>query len=238
VIDHLPVMSTLPASTLTGPDFRHVDSWIFDLDHTLYVMDAADHRLVEERICLFVQKYFDIARDPAWDMQKRYLREYGSTLGGLVVNHGVDGDAYHDFVNDIDALALKPDRALRAGLSRLPGRRFVFTNNCGRFAQTVLERIGIEDLFSGIVDARAMNFIPKPRPGAYRALLERCAVTPSRSALFDDSARNLVPARALGMTTIWFNNGRGQSHWTIDDAEFHIDHQTSDLVAFLHSIRV
>lgn len=231
-------MPTLPSSTLTGPDLRHVDSWIFDLDHTLYVMDDAHHATVEERICLFVQNYFDIAREPAWDLQKRYLREYGSTLGGLVAHHGVDADAYHDFVNDIDALALKPDPALRAALSRLPGRRFVFTNNCGRFAKTVLERIGSADLFSDIVDARAMNFIPKPRPDAYRSLLERCAVAPSRSALFDDSARNLVPARALGMTTIWFNNGQGQSHWRIEDAELHIDHQTSDLVAFLQSIRV
>jgi putative hydrolase of the HAD superfamily len=231
-------MRTLPNPTFTGPDLRHVVSWIFDLDHTLYVMDAANHAYVEERICLFVQKHFDMAREPAWDMQKRYLREYGSTLGGLVAHHGVDADAYHDFVNDIDALALQRDAALRTGLSRLPGRRFVFTNNCGRFAQAVLERIGIEDLFSDIVDARAMNFIPKPRPDAYRALIERCAVAPSRAALFDDSARNLVPARALGMTTIWFNNGRGQSHWTIEDADSHIDHQTSDLVAFLRSIRV
>jgi putative hydrolase of the HAD superfamily len=231
-------MRTLPNSTLSGPDFRHVNSWIFDLDHTLYVMDAANHAYVEERICLFVQKHFDIAREPAWDIQKRYLREYGSTLGGLVAHHGVDADVYHDFVNDIDTLALKPDPALRDALGRLPGRRFVFTNNCGRFAQTVLERIGIEDLFSDIVDARAMNFIPKPRPDAYRCLLERCAVAPGGAALFDDSARNLVPARALGMTTIWFNNGRGQSHWTIENPDLHIDHETSDLVAFLHSIRV
>jgi putative hydrolase of the HAD superfamily len=231
-------MRTLPNSTLAGPDFRHVDSWIFDLDHTLYVMDAANHASVEERICLFVQNHFDIAREPAWDIQKRYLREYGSTLGGLVAHHGVDADAYHDFVNDIDVLALKPDPALRDGLGRLPGRRFVFTNNCGRFAQTVLERIGIEDLFNDIVDARAMKFIPKPRPDAYRCLLERCAVAPSRAALFDDSARNLVPARALGMTTIWFNNGRGQAHWTIENPDLHIDHEISDLVAFLRSIRV
>jgi len=229
-------MRTLPNPT--GPDLRHVDSWIFDLDHTLYVMDAANHAYVEERICLFVQNHFAIAREPAWEIQKRYLREYGSTLGGLVAHHGVDADAYHDFVNDIDALALKSDPALRGALIRLPGRRFVFTNNCGRFAQTVLQRIGIADLFSDIVDARAMNFVPKPRPGAYRTLLERCGVTASRAALFDDSARNLIPARALGITTIWFNNGRGQSHWTIEDAELHIDHQTADLVAFLQSIRV
>jgi putative hydrolase of the HAD superfamily len=231
-------MRPAPNSLLTGPDLRHVDSWIFDLDHTLYVMDAASHAQVEERICLFVQQYFNIPRQPAWDIQKRYLREFGSTLGGLVADHGVDADAYHDFVNDIDALDLSPNPLLRAGLARLPGRRFVFTNNCGRFAHEVLERLGLRELFCDVVDARAMNFVPKPRPGAYTTLLERCAVTPSRAALFDDSARNLVPARALGMTTIWFNNGLGQSRWILAGAEQHIDHETSDLVAFLHSIRV
>ena len=179
-----------------------------------------------------------LARDPAWAIQKRYLRDFGSTLGGLVAHHGADADAYHAFVNDIDSLGLAADPKLRAGLERLPGRRFVFTNNCGRFATQVLERLGVVELFHDIVDARAMNFIPKPRPQAYSALIERCAVTASHAALFDDSVRNLVPARALGMTTIWFNNGEGQSYWTIDDAARHIDHQTSDLAAFLQTIKV
>lgn len=221
-----------------GPDLRHVDAWIFDLDHTLYLMDEVRHRFVEERICTFVQDFFGIARDPAWVIQKRYLREFGSTLGGLVAHHGADPDAYHAFVNDIDSLALSTDLELRSGLCRLPGRRFVFTNNCGRFATQVLERLGVDDLFADIVDARAMNFIPKPRPGAYDALIERCDVTASRAALFDDSVRNLVPARALGMTTIWFNNGAGQSYWTIDDVQNHVDYQTCDLAHFLNSIRV
>ena len=229
-------MQTTLAQTSPGPDLSHVDSWIFDLDHTLYSMDADRHRFVEERICQFVQNYFGIAREPAWEIQKRYLREHGSTLGGLVAHHGVDADAYHDFVNDIEMLGLSCDPALRAGLARLPGRRIVFTNNCGRFAKDVLTRLGVNDLFSDIVDARAMNFIPKPLPGAYAALIERCRVTPSSAALFDDSARNLAPARALGMTTIWFNNGLGQTYWKSDDAD--IDHETGDLVSFLHSVRI
>jgi putative hydrolase of the HAD superfamily len=222
----------------SAPDLRHVESWIFDLDHTLYVMDAARHTMVEERICLFVQRHFRIAREPAWEIQKRYLREHGSTLGGLVRHHGVDADTYHDFVNDIVALDLSRDLLLRAGLARLPGRRIVFTNNCGRFARDVLARIVVDDLFADIVDARATNFVPKPLPDAYETLIARTGVAPRRSALFDDSPRNLVPAKALGMTTIWLNNGQGQSHWTIDNAERYIDHRTDDIASFLHSIRI
>ena len=229
---------TKDLATRAAPDLRHVQCWIFDLDHTLYALDGAQQAAMEERICLFVQRHFAISREPAWELQKLYLREHGSTLGGLVRHHGVDADAYHDFVNDIEALGLTRDLQLRSGLARLPGRRIVFTNNCARFAADVLSRLGVADLFADIVDARAMDFVPKPLPGAYEALLARCAIAPQRAALFDDSARNLVPARALGMTTIWFNNGQGQSHWTIADAARHIDHETADLVSFLHAIRV
>ncbi len=115
----------------TGPDFSHVDAWVFDLDHTLYTFDAAGQAEMEERICRYVQRHFDLPRDAAWEMQKHYLKEYGSTLAGLMVNQRIDPDAYHDAINDIEALELKRNDALRAGLERLPGRRLVFTNNCG-----------------------------------------------------------------------------------------------------------
>ncbi|HXC54307.1 MAG TPA: pyrimidine 5'-nucleotidase [Rhizomicrobium sp.] len=219
-------------------DFRHIDAWIFDLDHTLYTMDAGQQAEMEERICRYVQRHFGLARDAAWEIQKGYLRDYGSTLAGLVQNERIDPDTYHDIVNDVEVLGLTADTRLRAGLARLPGRRFVFTNNCGRFARSVLARLGVADLFDGICDARAMNYIPKPSPAAYEALIAGHGIAPGRAALFDDSPRNLVPARALGMKTVWFNDGLGQSHWRIERPELHIDHETNDLAAFLQAIRI
>ncbi|MGA9796497.1 MAG: pyrimidine 5'-nucleotidase [Rhizomicrobium sp.] len=221
-----------------APDFCGIDAWIFDLDHTLYTLDAAQQAAMEERICVFVQRHFGIARDPAWDIQKRYLRDYGSTLGGLTRHHGVDPDAYHDAVNDIDAMRLAPTAELRAGLARLPGKRLVFTNNCGRYAHAVLERLAVDDLFEAVIDARAIHHVPKPDPAAYDTLVALGGFDPSRAVLFDDSMRNLVPAHALGMRTVWFNNGMGQSHWRVAAPELHIDHETGDLAAFLQSIRI
>lgn len=218
------------------PDFAGVDSWVFDLDHTLYTMDAAQQAEMEERICRYVQQHYGLPRDKAWEIQKRFLTEYGSTLAGLIQNERIDPDAYHEVINDIEALGLKPDAPLREGLARLPGRRFVFTNNDARFAAEVLQRIGVADLFAGIVDARAMDFVPKPKPEAYRALLARTGLDPVRAAMFDDSPRNLVPARALGMRTVWFNNGLGLSHFRVPDV--HIDHETDDLASFLKTIRI
>jgi putative hydrolase of the HAD superfamily len=218
-------------------DLRHVEAWVFDLDHTLYTFDAASQAEMEERICRYVQRHFGLAREPAWAIQKRYLNEYGSTLAGMVINHQIDPDAYHDAVNDLESLGLGPDARLRRGLERLPGRRLVFTNNCGRYAAEVLGKLGVDDLFDGIVDARAMGFVAKPHAGAYEALLRQGGFDPRRAALFDDSARNLVPAHALGMTTVWYNDGLGHSHFRLDDPDAHIDHQTDDLPTFLQTIR-
>jgi putative hydrolase of the HAD superfamily len=245
-IHHVRPMSQGTADLATKPspdfppDFRHVDAWLFDLDNTLYEMDAAAHAVIEERICIFVQRHFDLPREPAFKIQKQYLFDYGSTLAGLVKHDGVDADAYHDFVNDLDALRLKPDPALRESLTRLPGRRLVFTNNCGRFARTVLERVGIDGLFDDIVDARTTDFVPKPQAGAYETLLRR-GVVAKRAALFDDSARNLLQAHALGMTTVWFNNGFGHAkHGALHDAtsRAHIHYETAELAPFLNSIRI
>ncbi|MBL6852589.1 MAG: pyrimidine 5'-nucleotidase [Alphaproteobacteria bacterium] len=226
-------------STPSAPDFRCVDTWVFDLDHTLYTTTAEQDRDMEERICRFVQDHFGIAREPAFQIQKNYLREHGTTLAGLLKNHAIDPDAYHDAVNDIEALELQPDPELRKGLARLPGRRFVFTNNCGRYARAVLAKLAVEDLFHGIIDAHAMNFVPKPQQEAYAALLAQGQFDPGRAALFDDSMRNLAPARAMGMKTVWFNHGLGlSSHFRLDAPEKHIDYETDDLAAFLNSIRI
>jgi len=226
------------SEAVVQPDFAGVDAWIFDLDHTLYTTNAAEQAQMEERICLYVQRHYGLPRDEAWEIQKNFLRDYGSTLAGLIQHERIDPDAYHEVINDIETLGLAPDAALRRGLTRLPGKRFVFTNNCGRFAHEVLTRLGVDDLFADIVDAKAMNFVPKPKPHAYETLLAQTGLDPRRAAMFDDSPRNLAPARALGVRTVWFNNGGGLSHFRVDRPELHIDHETDDLASFLQTIRI
>ena len=216
-----------------APDFRHVTSWIFDLDHTLYRMDAATMREVEERICRFVQRHLGLPRDDAFAIQKKYLREYGITLAGMMKHHSVDPDAYHAEINDIEALDLSPSIELRRALARLPGERFVFTNNCGSFAREVLARLDVGDLFADTVDIRALGYVPKPDPCAYDALVGRTRCNPSQTVLFDDRACNLPPAHALGMTTVWLN------HEAATAAEHtSIDHESDDLARFLESVRI
>jgi putative hydrolase of the HAD superfamily len=208
----------------------HVEEWVFDLDNTLYSANLGLLRAIEERICLFVQTELTLARDDAWKLQKDYYREFGTTLSGLIARHGIDPERYLAFVNDVE-LTLAPDPHLTAGLARLPGRRIVFTSNCGRHAERVLALLGIAHLFDDILDLRTTAFAAKPTRAAYDAVLHRGAFDPRRAAMFDDMAVNLEIPASLGMTTVWLRNAPSGAA-----RPDYIHFETDDLSDFLHAI--
>jgi putative hydrolase of the HAD superfamily len=225
----------------TEPDFRHVETWIFDLDNTLYPAECGLFGQIDDRMTLFVADLFDVSRDEARRIQKAYYRDHGTTLNGLMKLHGVDPEAYLGFVHDIDLSPLSRDPGLKEGLERLEGRRFVFTNGCRNHAERVLARLGLERHFDDIWDIRTIDYRPKPDPLAYDTVLASSGVTASQAAMFEDAARNLVPAHVLGMTTVWLKNG---SEWSKQGPAFpvasveHIHHEIENLAAFLHTIRI
>ena len=212
---------------------HHVENWIFDLDNTLYAANAGLLGAVEARICLFVETELGLDKTQAWAVQKAYFREFGTTLAGLMQRHGTDAESYLAFVNDVALAGLMPDPALAAGLARLPGRRFVFTNNCGRYAERVLAQLGVSHLFDDVWDVRTMGFVPKPSPAAYDIVLRHGAVRPQSAAMFDDIPANLKIPHMLGMTTIWLRTSPA-----LGDKAPHIHHEIDNLPAFLHAIEV
>jgi len=225
----------------TGPDFRHIDAWIFDLDNTLYRADSDLFALIDARMSAYVARLLNVTHDEARKIQKDYYRDYGTTLSGLMRVHGIDPETFLSDVHDIDLTQLEPDPVLNCAIARLPGRRFVFTNGCRNYAQRVLERLDLDKLMDDIWDIRTIAFQPKPDPAAYESTLANAGIAAGRAAMFEDVARNLVPARALGMTTVWINNG---SVWSKQGPEHpvaephHIDYETTDLSAFLSTIRI
>ena len=174
-------------------------------------------------------------------MQKSYYREHGTTLCGLMRLHGVDPEAYLAFVHDIDLSVLEAYTRLAGAIASLPGRRFVFTNGCRHHAQRVLERLALAHLFEDHWDIRTVAFCPKPDPESYRAVLSHVNAPPLRTAYFDDIPRNLVPAHALGCTTVLVHN---DFEWSRQGPEQpgvraeHIDYETADLCRFLEEIGV
>ncbi len=240
-LPHLPApMPSLPQIE-TQPDFRHVDVWVFDLDNTLYAAHSGLFGQIDRRMTQFVSDLLGTSPSRAREIQKRYYREHGTTLNGLMRLHGVDPEAYLGYVHEVDLSCLKPDAALKAAISRLQGRRYIFTNGCRRHANRVLECLELGCHFDDIWDIRTIDFRPKPDPSGYEAVLARAGASPGRAAMFDDAQRNLATARGLGMTTVWIRN---DSEWSKQGPAFpvasgeHIDYETDDLAEFLHGIRI
>jgi putative hydrolase of the HAD superfamily len=222
------------------PDFRHVTDWIFDLDNTLYRADNGIFAQIEARMTDYVERLTSLPRDEARVLQKSLYREHGTTLNGLMREHGVDAEDYLAFVHDIDLGDLIPDARLVSAITSLPGRRFVFTNGCRNHAARILARIGMDGLFEQVWDIRSMDFVPKPQAPAYDSVVAAGGVDCPHAAMFDDIPRNLVAARALGMTTVlvsnpdmpWASHGPQMAVAASD-----ISFETTDLCHFLHSIR-
>ena len=223
------------------PDFRHIETWIFDLDNTLYRADSNLFAQIDERMTRYIVEQLGLSAEEAQRLQHVYYREYGSTLCGLIEFNDVDPEAFLAYVHDIDLSVIAPNPALNDAFARLKGRRFVFTNGCRRHADRVLEHLGLADAIDDIWDIRTLAFTPKPQAEAYRRIVAAGAFAPETAAMFEDMARNLMPAHALGMTTVWINNG---SHWSQQGPQFplvarrHIHHEIDDLAEFLHAIRV
>ena len=216
------------------PPIDHIDSWIFDLDNTLYPPSARLFDLIDERMGAFIMRLLDVDAVEARQVQKRYFHDHGTTMAGLMRHHGVDPET---FLIDVHAIALDRigvDARLRAGLERLPGRRLVFTNADADYAARVLEARGIADLFDGICDIRITRYTPKPIPEAYRTMVSYLGVNPAKSLFVEDMARNLTPAKALGMTTVWLDNGSESGHR--DHLPSHVDFRANDIADWLDNL--
>ena len=216
------------------PELRHVESWIFDLDNSLYPASANLFELIDIRMGAFIQQLLACDAEEARRVQKRHFHEHGTTLAGLMASHGVDPHHFLDFVHDIDLARISADPALVRAIDSLPGRKFVFTNGAADYAARVLDKLGLANLWDGLHDIHAMDYVPKPHPVSYAAMCERWGIDPARALFVEDMARNLEPAKALGMTTVWIDNGSEQAGRGADPS--FIDYRTHDIGEWLTSI--
>ena len=205
----------------------HVDTWVFDLDNTLYPHDAPVMSQVEAKMTEFIMRHHGATAEEAGRLRDHYWSSYGTTLNGLMRERKVDRAEFLDFVHDIDHSVLTPDAKLAEHISALDGRRFVYTNGSMRHAERVLDRLGLSDHFHDLFDIEAAEFMPKPEREGFERFGRRFGVIPSASAMFEDSARNLQTAHALGYSTIWLRPA-GQS-----GAGGHIHHEAETLSEFL-----
>ena len=216
------------------PRFAHIRDWIFDLDNCLYPANSRLFELIDERMTAYIERLLGVDPVEARRVQKMHFHGSGTTLAGLMKHHDVDP---HHFMNDVHDIPLdrvaRDDRLIDA-LTRLPGRKFIHTNGNADYAWKVLDRLGIAAEIDHLHDVFAADLTPKPELHGYRKLLEQFEIDPQSALMVEDMVRNLAPAKQLGMTTVWVDNGseRGGDGF----AEAIVDHRIDDVGEWLQGI--
>ena len=212
-------------STNFAPAFDHVSTWVFDLDNTLYPPRMRLFDQIEVRMTDWVMQALQVDRARADHLRAHYWQTYGTTLAGLMTEHGVDPGPYLTEVHDIDFSVLSPDPDLARAIRDLPGRKIVYTNGCAPYAEKVLSARGLGGMFDAVYGVEHAAFHPKPEARAFQTVFGLDGLIPTTAAMFEDDSRNLAVPHALGMQTV---------HVAPDPAPAaHIHHHTDDLTDFL-----
>jgi putative hydrolase of the HAD superfamily len=221
--------------------FGPVDAWVFDLDNTLYPRSANLFTQVDQRIRDYVGRLLKLKPEEAQRVQKDYYQRYGTTLRGLMEEHGIKPDDFLEYVHDIDHTPVKADPRLAAAIEKLPGRKFILTNGSRQHAEKVAERLGVTRQFESIFDIVSSELLPKPNRETYDRFLATTGVEPKKAAMFEDLARNLIVPRALGMTTVLIVPTGVRTvvteDWELEGRDApHVDFVADDLPAFLEDV--
>lgn len=221
--------------------FAHVTEWVFDLDNTLYPHKTNLFSQIDVRMTAYVSQLLQLSREEARKLQKELYREYGTTMNGLMVRHGIDPDDFLNKVHDIDYSWVAPNPALGEAIRALPGRKFIFTNGDRLHAERTARQLGILDHFDDIFDIVAAGLTPKPARVTYDKFVGLHRVDAANAVMFEDLARNLSVPKQLGMTTVLIvpNNFEPtfSEIWERDaDHEDDVDYVTDDLASFLRTV--
>jgi len=215
-----------------------IDTWIFDLDNTLYSADSGIFQQVHKLMGKFIVEHLSVNTNEAKNIQRKYYKKHGTTLRGLMDNHGVDPDYFLEKVHKLDYSIVNPNLKLAKNLENLNGKKFIFTNANKKHADIILDKLQIANIFEGIFDIKMANYIPKPEIQTYEKLIETYNINPNKTIMFDDIAKNLVPASKVGFTTVWIDVGHENFSDDIASSKKYLDYQTKNLSNWLSNINM
>ena len=213
-----------------------IDTWIFDLDNTLYSADSGIFQQVHELMGNFIQQHLNVDIEKAKEIQKKYYKEHGTTLRGLMDNHNVDPDYFLEKVHNLDYSIVGANSKLNKQLKKLNGKKIIYTNANMQHVSSVLEKIELRNYFDHIFDIKMANYIPKPEIKPYEQIIKKFDLSPKKCAMFDDIAKNLVPAKKVDFTSIWVDAGYENFSDDIQSSKKYLDFKTKDLSLFLEEV--
>ncbi len=215
-------------------ELTKIKYWVFDLDNTLYSGQTKVFEQVDKKMSSYISSKLNVTLDEAKKIQKEYFHKYSTTLSGMMKHHKIDANEFLEFVHDVNLDFLKQDKDLENEITKIIGKKIIFTNGSKAHAANVTKRIGIDKLFDGVFDIVESNFIPKPSMKAYKKLIEKYKIEPQYCIFIEDIARNLKPAHELGMKTVWIKN---DEPWAAEFSnENFINYKTENLTSFLKEI--
>ena len=215
---------------------ENINTWIFDLDNTLYSADSGIFQQVHKLMGEFISNNLNMDMPEAKKLQAKYYKQHGTTLRGLMDNHGIDPDFFLDEVHRLDYSIVSSNEILNQELYKLDGKKIIYTNANKKHTIDVLERIGLSNFFDEIFDIKMANYIPKPELKPYEQLINLFNIEPETSAMFDDIAKNLVPAKKVKFTSVWIDAGYENFSDDIQASKKYLDFQTRDLSLFLKDV--
>lgn len=210
--------------------FAHIDTWIFDLDNTLYPANTDFFSQIDRKMTAFISQYLDLQPTDAKALQKKYLSEYGTSLSGLIHVHDMDPAEFLHDVHDVDMSMLKPDPNLQSTIQALPGRKYIFTNGSRGHAKRVAGHLGLWPLFDGSFAIEDADYVPKPKSASFTTFCDRFTIDPYSAIFFEDSLRNLEVPKQMGMTTVWVQPDTSEAKATETPW---VDYVTQDLAGWL-----
>jgi putative hydrolase of the HAD superfamily len=198
------------------------DLAVIDLDNTLYAADSGVFARMDKRMTAFVARELHISHEEANTMRMRYWKQYGTTLRGLILHHGVDPEPFLLEVHDIGIEEfLNIDAELDGALERIPGRKIIHTNGTKEHAERVMQALGVTRHFHAIYDIRFNDYIPKPCKKTLAMLLENENVPAHRALVVDDMPDNLAVAQELGSRAAWVSKSTKKNGWDYHATTLH-----------------
>ena len=182
---------------------------LFDLDGCLYPAENGLEEHCRGRIFSFMVNHLGVATlSLARELWTVLFRQYNQSLRGLrAAGYTFDEDVYWRYIRDeasLSLLAPAPDVAALLRTLRAAGVAcYVFTNCREREAREALAALAIPvELFDDVIGSDAMGGCCKPEAAAFERAVARSGCVPAATVMFEDSLKNLVQARALGMRTV------------------------------------
>ena len=214
-------------------------NWIFDLDNTLYDINLGLFKKISNRITDFIMSKYSLDIDQAKKIQKEYYLKYGLTLRGLIVEKKLEPEEFLDYVHDVEHPELKKNDQLISKIRILEGKKIIFTNATSKHAKKILKILELEHDFDQIIDIKDLEYIPKPDKRSYKKLLECLNLNKEnldKTIFFEDTVKNLIPAKELGITTVWMKNSMNEKDF-MKNCNF-IDYSFNNLNEFLDTIKM